>query len=642
METEKPRPNPEVILAKIKAEEEKSKKGKLTIYFGAAPGVGKTYSMLSDAAFQKKEGKDIVIGYFEPHKRPETAALLKSQEIIHPLTIKYKNIYLKEANVDAILKRKPKIAVLDELAHSNAPGSRHSKRYQDAEDLLNAGIDVWTTLNVQHLESLNDKIYAITKVRIHETLPDTIFQAADDVKLIDCSAETLLTRLKQGKIYVKDMADIAVQNFFKKENILSLREIALRLVLSKVNNETIQYAKEGSDEFHHKEKVLVALNASPTSEHIVRSAFQQIGVDGELIALYVETPRKLSEMEKSWISDSTDTAKKFGAQIVWIKGEKVDEEIANYANNHNVTKIVLGKAHSAISNSFAEKILKSTKDKDLIIISTEDQERQKRVISFDSPINFAFSFVAVAVISFIGFIFRSQLGQMNLLFLMLIPVIVSALLLGRGSSFFAAILSFLTFDYLFLQPYYTFAISDVKYILTFAVYVLIALIISNLTSKSRTRIKQLQDSESRSAMLFQLSKDLVAAINEDKVIDITFKHVQEFFPCKMAAFLHLNSKFILKKTTQGFEIDTKESTTARWVLINGKPAGQGTNTISYSSAYYTPMKTADKTIGVLGFLFENPREALTPANQVMLGTITDLAALSIQSIRHKYENKKQT
>jgi two-component system, OmpR family, sensor histidine kinase KdpD len=650
------RPKPEKFMEMIKAGEENNGKGKLTIYFGAAPGVGKTYTMLYDARLQKSEGKDIVVGYIEPHKRPETEALLESHEIIPPCIVKYKNVELKEMDIDAILARKPQIVLMDELAHTNAPGLRNLKRYQDAEEILNVGIDVWTTLNVQHLESLNDSIFKIAKIHVRETLPDTIFNTAHEVKLIDLSPERLLKRLEEGKIYVKDMAEQAIKNFFKIENLLALREITLRLVANKIDEQMQHYMgiHPLQGPWPTKERILVGVYPSPDAEQLVRSAFKLIShSDGELIAIHIETSdnAQLSEKEHQWLTNAIEKAKKLGATIAWIKGEDVADEISNYAHSHNITKIVIGKSHKQLFRSLSQKIITSAKDIDLFLIaghSKEEYKPHKKIIS--RPFDYVVSAIAVTLVSLLGYLVQDVLGETNLLFLLLLPVILIAVYLGRGPSIFAACISIIFFDYLFVLPHFTFVISDFKYFFSFAAYLGIVVLISNLTFRLRNRIKQVKESEAKSTMLYELSRGMVAAKGIDETMSILTKHIQEFFPCEVAAFLpvttcdeqpsacevaaflNMDHKLSVKAQTSGFKVDSKELAVANWVMINGRPAGPSTGTLPEAWAYYLPLKTSEKIIGVIGFHFENSHEALTTENKIMLETMIQLSALAIERL----------
>ena len=473
-DTEPKRPEPESLLAIAQQEETAKKRGKLTIYFGAAPGVGKTYSMLSDARVRKKEGIDVAVGYVETHGRAETETLLKGLETVPLVVTEYKGVQLAEMDLDGVLARRPRIVLVDELAHTNAPNSRHVKRYQDVEELLNAGIDVYSTLNVQHLESLNDIVFRITAIRVSETIPDTFFQLADEIKLVDLSFEELLKRLKEGKVYAKDMAENAVRRFFKPGNLLALREMSLRLVAGSVDEKMLQYMKAHAiaGPWSATERILVGVLASPYAEQLVRSAFRIASeLNAQWIALYVETVKhaRLSDKEREWLKNAMDIAQKLGGRVVWIKGDDVAEEIARYAKSHNVTKIVMGKPRRfGLFPTLAQKIMVRTRDIDVFLFAGKsEQPIPGKKLGLISPLNYVISSVAVILGSLFGFLLRDILGQINLLFLMLLPVVLIAIFMGRGPSIFAAILSVLIFDFLFIQPYFTFAVSDVRYFLSY-------------------------------------------------------------------------------------------------------------------------------------------------------------------------------
>ncbi len=428
-DTEPKRPEPESLLAIAKQEETAKKHGKLTIYFGAAPGVGKTYSMLSDARIRKQEGMDVAIGYVETHGREETEALLEGLEIIPLITSEYKGLQLSEMDLDGILARMPRIVLVDELAHTNAPNSRHAKRYQDVEELLNAGIDVYSTLNVQHLESLNDIVFNITGIRVSETIPDTIFQLADKIKLADLPLEKLIKRLKEGKVYTKDMAESAVKRFFKPGNLLALREMSLRLVAGSVDEKMLQYMRAHAigGPWTATERVLVGVLASPYAEQLVRSAYRIASdMNAEWVAIYVETTKhsQFTDKELEWLKSAMDLAGKLGGRVAWVKGDDVAEEIARYAQSHNVTKIVMGKPRRfGLFPTLARKIMVRTRDIDVFLFAGKsEQPVPAKKIGIISPLNFAISALVVIIGSMFGFLLRDILGQINLLFLMLLPL----------------------------------------------------------------------------------------------------------------------------------------------------------------------------------------------------------------------------
>ncbi|VVB92121.1 Osmosensitive K+ channel His kinase sensor domain protein [uncultured archaeon] len=641
-DTEENRPEPESLLEIARQEETAKKRGKLTVYFGAAPGVGKTYSMLSDARVRKKEGIDVVVGYAETHGRAETESLLEGLEIIPLRVTEYKGVRLSEMDLDAVLARRPKIVLVDELAHTNAPNSRHSKRYQDVEELLNAGIDVYSTLNVQHLESLNDIVFRITGVRVSETIPDTFFQLADEIKLVDLPFEELLKRLKEGKVYAKDMAENAVKRFFKPGNLLALREMSLRLVAGNVDEKMLQYMRAHAiaGPWSATERVLVGVLASPYAEQLVRSAFRIASeLNAEWIAIYVETAKhaQLSEKEQEWLKNALDLAEKLGGHVVWIKGDDVAEEIARYAQSHNVTKIVMGKPRRfGLYPSLARKIMVRTRDIDIFLFAGKsEQPVPSKKIGIIKPLNYIISALAVILGSLFGFLFSKILGEINLLFLMLLPVVIIAIFLGRGPSIFAAILSVLIFDFLFIPPYFTFAVSDVRYFLSYLMFIAFAFVISNLASNLQYKVQQLQQSESRTTTLYELSQNLVTTRSIEQVLHLMIRHTRQIFPCEMAIFLPENGQVSVRASTDGFQVNPKELGIATWVLNNGEPAGMGTDTLPEAWAYYLPMKTTETLKGVVGFHFDNPRQVLTPENKIVFDTIARLGALAIERIGGK-------
>jgi two-component system sensor histidine kinase KdpD len=636
------RPTPEALLKLAQQEEAQKVRGRLTIYVGAAPGVGKTYTMLADARLRRQEGLDVVVGYVDTHGRAETEALLEGLEIIPPHSYEYKGLPLREVDLERLIQRKPQMALVDELAHTNAPGSRHGKRYQDVEELLNAGISVCTTLNVQHLESLNDIIFQIIGIRVRETVPDTFVHDADELKLVDLPPEELLKRLSEGKVYVKDIVGIAVENFFRPGNLLALREIALRLVADSVDKRMLSYmeahAIAGIWPVH--ERVLVGVFASPYAEKLVRAAFRLAGeLKAEWIAFHVETDknRRFSEQEKQWLSKALDLAKTLGGRVVWVKGVDEAEEIAAYAQHHNVTKIIISKPRRfGLLPSLWQRILTSTPNIDVYLLDAKTEAPPPlplRRLTLAPPLNYVLSLLAVAVVSGLAFLLRDHLSQVNLFVLYLLPVVGTAFYWGRGPSIFATLISIVVFDFLFVPPYFSFAVSDVQYFLSFVVNVLIAVLISNLASGLRQKVKLLRESEARSTAWDGLSRDLVTAADERQVLHMLVRHTRQIFPGEMAIFLPEETQLKVKAKTPGFEINPEAQGVASWVFLNQAPAGRGTHTIPEAKALYLPMLASGKALGVLGFRFSTGDEVMTPENQVVLDTVARLGAMALERIR---------
>jgi two-component system, OmpR family, sensor histidine kinase KdpD len=636
------RPSPEVLLELAQKEEAQKVRGRLTIYFGAAPGVGKTYAMLADARLRRQEGLDVVVGYVATHGRPETEALLEGLEIMPPRVFKYKGMRLQEVDLDRIIKRKPQIVLVDELAHTNAPGSRHAKRYQDVQELLNAGLDVCTTMNVQHLESLNDVIFQIMGLRVRETVPDTVIQGADEIKLIDLPPEELLKRLSEGKVYIQGIVGIAVENFFRPGNLLALREMALRVVAGSVDTRMLQYmqAHAIAGPWPVQERVVVGVFASPYAEKLVRAAFRfATELRAEWIAFHVETEKNQSftPQEKAWLNKALGLANKLGARVVWLKGRDEAQEMAEYAQKNNVTKIVIGKPRRfGVFPSIAQRLLTRTPNIDIYLLDartekTRTQLLPRKRLAPSHPGNYLVSLLAVAVVTLIAFALRDLLSQVNLLILFLLPITGSAFYLGRGPSILATISSVLAFDYFFVPPYFTLVIGDLQSFLSFVVYVSVAVLISNLASMLRHKVALLRQSEARSTVLYGLSLDLVTAPSVDQVLHILVRHTRQIFPGEMAIFLPVGRMLEVEAITPGFDVNPQVMGVAAWVLHNRQPAGRGTGTIPQARSSFFPMVTGDKIMGVLAIRFEGD-QVLTPENLMVINTIAHLGAMALDRI----------
>ncbi len=611
--------------------------------------MGKTYAMLTDAKLRKREGTDVTVGYVETHGRSETDALLEGLEVVPPLVIEYMGVKLKETDLEKVFVRKPKLVIVDELAHTNAPGSHNAKRYQDIEEILNAGIDVYTTLNVQHIDSLNDTISQITGIRIRETVPDTFIESANEIKLIDLTPEELIKRLGEGKVYVKDMAGLAVNSFFRPGNLLALRQLALRIAAGRVDERMRGYmqAHAIAGPWPAKERILTAVYASPYAEKLVRSSFRLAsGIDAEWIAFYVQTAghEHLSFKEKDWLNKAMDLAKKLGARVVWTKGDDVAQTIADYAQDNNVTRVVIGKSrHFGLLLSIPKRILAKTPNIDVYMIDAntggERQHTRFRKPFFTSgPGKYIVGVLSVAAMSFLAFIFRNNLSQINLLFLLLLPVIGSAVYLGRGPSVVAALISIGIFDYLFVPPYYSFAVSDTGYFLSYTLYIIIVMVISDLAYKLRNRMELLRQSETENRALYGLSRDLMTANNVEETLAVLIRHTTELFRCDAAIFLPSADNLIVKAKTSGFEVDRKASAVASWVFTNKKQAGHGTSTLPQERAFYQPMIVEDTITGVIGFLFEETEHALLPEEQLVMETVARLGAMTLERTMRSHQS----
>jgi len=638
---EEERPIPESLL---EIAEEKQKRGKLTIYLGAMPGVGKTYAMLSDAHIKKQEGIDIKVGFVETHGRKETEKLLEGLDIIPPLEIDYNGIKLKELNLDQILRIKPQICIIDELPHSNPPMFRNKKRYQDIEEVLNAGIDVWTAMNVQHMESISDIVYQITGVRVRETVPDEFVKNADEIKLIDLPPEELIQRLKEGKVYVPDLAQEAIKRYFRSGNIMALRELSMRIAADKLDKKLNTYMKEQAiaGPWAIKERIVVGIYASPFAEHLVRATYRVANeIDADWIAIYVETEKHayLTDKELDWLQKALELAKSLGAEIVWIKDDDVPNAIIRYIKSHNINKIIMGKPKKfpIFRGSIFRKIAQNTKYVDIFILDPPIAEAElfntskKRIslpkLYLPKIYNIFIGLFLVFLATFIGLQFRNFLNQLNLVFLFLSALSLAALMLDTSSTFFATLVSIFVFDYFFVPPYYSFAISDINYFLSYTVFALMIVFINLLSIRLKRNLKQLQKSEEKSNVLFELSRKLLRINSKEECISITIRYVKMFVE-DMAIFLKAKDSIHMEALTKNIDINDRVKTIVQWCIKNKKPAGVSTQTFSEDPYFYIPLIYKDDVYGVMIFDMSKSKETNYETISI-LETIADLFTASI-------------
>src|SRR5215813_1341863 len=477
------RPDPDILLARVQKEETRQGRGKLKIFFGATAGVGKTYAMLEAAHARRADGMDVVVGWVDTHGRAETDAHLQGLEVVPRRAVAYRGTILEEFDLDAALARRPALMLVDELAHTNAPGLRHAKRWQDVQELLKAGINVYTTVNVQHLESLNDVVTQITGVRIRETVPDSMIERADDVELIDLPPDDLLQRLKDGKVYVPEQIQHAIQNFFTKGNLIALRELALRRTAERVDQQMEVYRRDHAvvRTWPAAETIMVCVNMKPRGPRLIRAARQMAAdLHAKWIAVYVQIPRhlRLPQAERDRLVQTLRLAEQLGAETITLTGDRVAQELLNYARSRNATKIIVGKPVRSlwkewIFGSVVSELVHQSGDIDIYVITGEAGEGQqliRRSLKRSSNLHqYLYALIGVAIATAVDWTMFPYFAAANLIMMYLIAVIVIAIRLGRGPSVLASILSVATFDFFFVPPYFSFAVSDIQYLLTFAV-----------------------------------------------------------------------------------------------------------------------------------------------------------------------------
>ena len=645
------RPDPDELLARVREEEAQSARGKLTIFFGFAPGVGKTYTMLEAARLEVEDQKrDVVVGVVETHGRYDTGALLIGLELLPKRKVPHRGIELEELDVDAALARRPQLVLVDEIAHTNAPGSRHLKRWQDVEELLDAGIDVFTTLNVQHLESLNDVVAQITGVVVRETVPDAVFDKAYEVRVVDLPVDELLERLHEGKVYVPDQAARAVENFFREGNLIALRELALRRTAERVDAKMRGYkAAHGIDEtWHTGERVLVCVSASPHSARLVRAARRMAtSLHAELVGVYVETPAalRMSKLDRERLAVNMRLVEALGGETVVLRGEDAAGETVGYARKRNVTKIVVGKPthgrwRDVIRPSFLDEIVRRSREIDVYVISglpegsapplrPADDETQRRRLSLPGAIAASAVVTASTLVSWRVF-GRGKLADVVMVYLL--GVVVVSMRFGQGPSLLAAVLSVLAFDFFFVPPYFSFAVSDLSHIVTFAVMFLVALVISQLTQRIRVQADSARGRERRTASLYALSREMGVAHSRDRLLEAAARQLHEVFGVKVAILLPGPDGALAAAYADEGTLgrDDRELGVAEWTWLHQRPAGAGTDTLPSSRAMVLPLKGSRGRVGVLALVLPVPTALSTPDERQLLDACAGIVASAIE------------
>jgi len=642
------RPDPDELLAKIRAEEQARQRGQLKIFLGYAAGVGKTYAMLEAAQQRKADGLDVVVALVETHKRIETEMMLSGLEVIPRKVIEYRGVQLTEMDVDAVLARKPKIAVVDELAHTNAPGSLHPKRYLDVEDLLAAGIDVYTTLNIQHIESLTDIVAQITGVSVQETLPDRMIDEAAEIELVDLPPEELLQRLQDGKVYVPDQAARAVRMFFRKGNLTALREMSLRRAAERVEDQMQTYMQDKSitGPWAAGERLMVCVSPNTLSERLVRSTKRLAGeLSCEWLAVYVETPQDahLSAREQERIARTLQRAEELGAKTVTLVSEKAHKVVLDLARKHNITRIIVGKSlrppwQDWLFGSFVNRLIRESGSIDVLVVSGDPEPLP--VIPGQEGVpsqllgRYLMSILLVAVVTGLNFLLQRIISPTNLVMAYLLAVVIAALYLGRGPSILASFLSVLVFDFFFIPPYLTMAVSDSEYILTFVGLFVVGFVISQLAARVRDQMEATQRRQVETTSLYGLSRDLATAEGMGSVLQAITSNIAQTFDREVVVFLP-DERSKLKSFTATFDFTPGENdfAVARWAFDHGQPAGRGTDTLSAAEARYLPLKTARAVVGVLAVRPSDPTRHLSPERYRLLDAFASQAALAIERVQ---------
>jgi two-component system sensor histidine kinase KdpD len=660
-----PLSNPDQLLAHAQAEESSARRGHLKIFLGYAAGVGKTYAALEAVHQRRIEGVDVVIGYVETHQRAETEALVAGLEVIPRKDIEYHGVTLTEMDVDALLARRPRLALVDELAHTNAPGSRHPKRYQDVIELLDAGIDVYTTLNIQHLESLNDVVAQITGVLVRETIPDKIMDEANELELVDLPPDELLIRLREGKVYVPEQAMRAIEKFFRKGNLTALREMTLRRAAERVDDQMRDYMQSRAinQVWAAGERILVCVSPSTLGERLVRSARRLADeLNAEWLAVYVETSAHITlpPEKRDQITRTLHMAEELGArtQVLPAGGsvQSIARVITDFARKHNVTKIVAGKPirprwFDLLRGSLVDELVYRSGDMDIYVVTSAEPARipseENLLQTHSSLLSYLWSAGMVALATVIGHFISWEFSPTNLVMLYLLVVVIAAVSLGRGPAMLASLLGVLAFDFFLVPPAYTFAVSDTEYILTFVGLLVVGVVISALTVRAREQAEAAQHREADTAALYALSRDLAAAEGVEAVVKAVRTHVEPDFGRDVVIYLPGGVSPqgdtlcpIQEANTSLPPPSDSELGLALWAYRHGEPAGLGTNTLPSAEPRFMPLKTSRRTVGVLSLKPFDPTRPLTPEQRRLLEAFATQTAQAIERIHLAEQNRQ--
>lgn len=642
------RPDPDALLRRLRVEEQREGRARLRIFFGFAPGVGKTYRMLQVARELMDQGVDLAVGAVETHGRYETAALLLGMELLPRRQVEYRGRVLEEFDLEGALARRPKVLLLDELAHTNVPGSKHAKRWQDVLDLLDAGIDVYTTLNVQHVESLNDVVAQITRVQVRETVPDSMLERADEVELVDISPEELLARLREGKVYLPEQAARASQHFFQRGNLLALRELALRSTAQRVDVDMQAYREEQGVQstWPASERILVCVGQAPASAKLIRAARRMAaGLRAPWVAAWVEATAlsPLSTEDRERLESHLRLAESLGATVVRLSSGRVGEAVLAYARRHNVTRIIIGKpTHSrlrdVLQGSLLEEIVRGSGGIDVHVIAGDEGEQGAQGPRASEPLelhvsSYLWSTLLVALTTGLAALARAVMDVPDVEMLYLLAVMATAGRFGRGPSLLASALSVAAYDFFFVPPPYTLAVEDVRYFLSFGMMFLVGLVLSTLTVRLRRQEQEARLREERTAALYALSQHLGSALDAGQVAEVTARHAADVFEAAAVVLapgpegLEVRSAWPV-----GASLGAEELGVARWVLEHGRAAGLGTDTLPGSKALCIPLWIGAEPLGVLA-LVPATAQAFTSEQRGFLDVFRRQVAFALERAR---------
>jgi two-component system sensor histidine kinase KdpD len=648
------RPDPDALLAAIQKEEGRAQRGKLKIFLGMAAGVGKTYAMLEAARDQRAAGVQVAIGYVETHGRAEAEALVIGFEIIPRRRLEYRGTFLEEMDLDAVLACHPQLALVDELAHTNAPGARHPKRYQDVLELLDSGIDVYTTVNIQHLESRADTVQQITGAVIHETVPDSLIEKADSLELIDLAPDELRQRLAEGKVYIGEQrAEVAAQNFFRLGNLTALREMALRLTAERVDQQLRDYMqlKQIPGPWKSRERLMVAVSTSHLSERLVRwTRRMAYSLEAPWLAVYVETPRPLTDAMRARLSRTLALARELGGEVITTAGENIPAELLRVARQHNVTQIVIGKPLRSFwldliwDRFLVSRLIRESGNIDIYVVTGQEENARPadkrpwrpRLPALNAqfrsgPVDYLWAVAAVGVVAGISAIVSPIVDYHSVALLLLFAVSSLGLFVGRGPVLLAAALSALVWDFFFIPPRFTLAVSTLDDVLLMGMYFIIALVIGTLTSRLRRQARTIQSREVRTEALYALAREVASAVTMDDVLKAAVLQTEQVFDAQVAFLLPDENGQLAAQPhpVSTLPLTEKERSVAAWVFQNRKAAGRFTDTLPMAEARYLPLVSPHGVVGVMGVRWPGTAR-LSFEQEMLLETFARQVALAVE------------
>ena len=641
------RPSPEAMLRLANAEEEGNGQGRLKLLLGYAPGVGKTYTMLEAAHQRLRDGRDVVAAYVESHGRSETDALLVGLEVMTKASIEYQGVRLPELDIDAVLARRPQIALVDELAHTNVPGSRHEKRWQDIEELLAAGIDVYTTVNVQHFESLNDVVAQITGIVVRETVPDRLLDLAAEIRLVDIPPEELLQRLREGKVYIPEQAALATDKFFRPGNLLALRELSMRRAAARVDEEMRAYMETRAipGPWPVTERLLVCASGSPFSEKLIRTTRRLADeLKAQWFTVYIETPSlaKQQQENRERVWRDLRLAESLGAEVATLTATSVSEAIIDYALRHNVTRIVVGKPNKSRWREFlrppiVDQLIRQSGAIQVHVVSIEPTpikpgshlSRPKQ----PSPwFGYLASLALVAGATMVSSLLGSIFSPTNMVMIYLLVVVLAAIRLGLKPAILTATLGVLAFDFFFVSPRLSFSVADSEYIVTFVALFTVGVVISTLVAKASGRAEAMRERELQTESLYYLSRDLAAAVDMESIMAAVIKNTSETLNAQLAVLTPEGEQMKISAISKGLTLDIKELAVADWAYRNRRAAGLGTETLGSAALLYLPLHTTSCSLGVLGVKLGDVADYRSPHHRRLLDAFVTQISLAMERV----------